>query len=274
MPLKTNWPNNPYEFLVLEKFGEYIGANPVVAQLSGLQIPPENSEAANKYRSELEALPPEEISQRVQAIVYAERDQAKEEIERSDSLAFFNQPHATPDYQHWLDKGIWLRNEAAALSLDKCPYVVNPESLEPFRERSFFVEEFVERDLLLADAHPKYALNISVTPYQFIQWAIDQSLDLPLELTRALAKNKHAQKPSKTPKDTLPARERDSLLKLVLAMATGGYGYKPDKPRNPTAGEIESDLHALGLSLDKDTIRKYLIEASDCHYSPAIKDAE
>ena len=108
MPLITNWPDDPYEFLVLKKYGAHTGPNPLLAHLAGLQILPENVEAANKYRAELEALSVEEVNQKVQAIVYADSDKVKEEIERSDSLAFFNQPHAKPDYQHWLDKGLSL----------------------------------------------------------------------------------------------------------------------------------------------------------------------
>lgn len=62
---------------------------------------------------------------------------------------------------------------------------------------------------------------------------------------------------------TLGARERESLVKLVIGMAIGGYAYNPKASRNPATSEIASDLHKFGLSLDDDTIRKYLAEGKD-----------
>lgn len=61
----------------------------------------------------------------------------------------------------------------------------------------------------------------------------------------------------------LGTRERDSLLKLVIAMATGGYGYDPKAGRSSTVAEITNDLHSVGLSLDQDTVRKYLAEGRE-----------
>lgn len=61
----------------------------------------------------------------------------------------------------------------------------------------------------------------------------------------------------------LGSRERDSLLKLVIAMATGGYGYNPKAGRSSTATEITNDLQSVGLSLDQDTVRRYLAEGRE-----------
>lgn len=59
------------------------------------------------------------------------------------------------------------------------------------------------------------------------------------------------------------SRERQSLLRLVIGMAINGYGYIPTAARTRTAQEISSDLQLLGLSMDEDTVRKYLNEAKD-----------
>ena len=56
-------------------------------------------------------------------------------------------------------------------------------------------------------------------------------------------------------------RSRESLLKMVIGMAVGGYAYNPELRRSPTTKEISDDLLKLGLSLDEDTIRSYLKEA-------------
>jgi hypothetical protein len=58
-------------------------------------------------------------------------------------------------------------------------------------------------------------------------------------------------------------RERESLLKLVIGMATAGYKYDGKAPRNTATSEIASDLEQLGIGLDVDTVRKWLREAAE-----------
>ena len=59
----------------------------------------------------------------------------------------------------------------------------------------------------------------------------------------------------------LSTRERDTLLKLIIGMAVQGYKYDPTAARSPVPKEITDDLSALGISIDGDTVRKYLKEA-------------
>jgi hypothetical protein len=66
--------------------------------------------------------------------------------------------------------------------------------------------------------------------------------------------------PAKTER-ALSTRERTSLLTLVIGMAMKGYSYDPAATRNAAVPEIASDLNELGLSLDQDTIRKFLNES-------------
>ena len=61
----------------------------------------------------------------------------------------------------------------------------------------------------------------------------------------------------------LGSRERESLLKLVGGMAIYGYGYDPRQLRNDATSVIRDDLLALGLSLDEDTVRKYLKQGTE-----------
>jgi hypothetical protein len=61
--------------------------------------------------------------------------------------------------------------------------------------------------------------------------------------------------------DALGARERESLLKLVIGMAVKGYGHDPKANRSPTSKDIAGDLALVGLAMDEDTVRKYLAEA-------------
>ena len=61
--------------------------------------------------------------------------------------------------------------------------------------------------------------------------------------------------------DKLHTKEKETLLKLVIGMAIQGYAYDPSKKKSSVPSEIQSDLDLLGLSLDQDTIRKWLKEA-------------
>ncbi len=60
----------------------------------------------------------------------------------------------------------------------------------------------------------------------------------------------------------LSTRERDTALKLIIGMANAGYKYDSAASRNDAVGEICRDLDRLGISLDQNTIRKWLQEAS------------
>jgi hypothetical protein len=45
-------------------------------------------------------------------------------------------------------------------------------------------------------------------------------------------------------------------------MAVKGYVYKPGASKNTAPSEIAHDVHGLGLTVDEDTVRKWLKEAA------------
>jgi hypothetical protein len=68
---------------------------------------------------------------------------------------------------------------------------------------------------------------------------------------------------TKTAAKGLGARERESLLRLVIGMAVEGYRYDPKQKRSDKIPEIVSDLDKAGIALDADTVRKWLREAAE-----------
>jgi len=72
-----------------------------------------------------------------------------------------------------------------------------------------------------------------------------------------------ASEPDTPEQKSLGARERESLLKLVIGMAIKGYDHNPKASRSSTAKDIAHDLHLIGISLDEDTVRKYLAEGRE-----------
>ena len=65
------------------------------------------------------------------------------------------------------------------------------------------------------------------------------------------------------PSRPLGAKERDSLLKLVIGMAVTGYKYDPGARKSFVPKEISQDLDRLGVGLDPNTVRKWLKAASE-----------
>jgi hypothetical protein len=64
-------------------------------------------------------------------------------------------------------------------------------------------------------------------------------------------------------KGQLGTKERESLLKIIIGMARGGYVYDPKLNRSAVPQEIASDLAKHGVPLDVDTVRKWLKEAAE-----------
>lgn len=64
------------------------------------------------------------------------------------------------------------------------------------------------------------------------------------------------------PTKEVSTRERDTLLKLIIGLATDGYGYDPNALRSPFPKELEGILVGAGISVSDDTIRKWLKEAA------------
>jgi hypothetical protein len=67
------------------------------------------------------------------------------------------------------------------------------------------------------------------------------------------AKLKGAPKP-----DGFHGKERESVLKLIIGMAVGGYGYDSKATRSKVVTEITSDLAKAGVELSDDTVRKWI----------------
>jgi hypothetical protein len=61
--------------------------------------------------------------------------------------------------------------------------------------------------------------------------------------------------------ESLSAKERGYLLKMVIGMAILGYKYVPSNKKSLVTKEIADDVVALGMSITDDTVRKYLREA-------------
>ena len=53
-------------------------------------------------------------------------------------------------------------------------------------------------------------------------------------------------------------KEYESLQKIVIGLAIGGYGYDPTAQRNSTIKEMVDDMESAGINISDDTVRKFL----------------
>lgn len=92
-----------------------------------------------------------------------------------------------------------------------------------------------------------------------IETAKHQVADLTSQLSTRAALAATGSKPRKE----ADPREVDTLRKLCIGLAIGGYGYNPADRRSTKVPEIVSDLERLGVMVSDDTVRKHLKAGAD-----------
>ena len=269
---KIEWPDDPYQFLVAERFGSREEIDPFRSAMFPDSLNPsaaKKQEAVEAYRAELDNLPTEEILERVRELVDQKNAEIIDSAKKRDELSFFSQPHVNANFDQWAGLKAWHQCEAAALSFGKCPRSVNPETLYEYRESSWFAQNYfslvglIERDLFV-----QCELG-SLKPITYVTWADKNSIDIPQELAAAvLAKSQKADNAAVLSSDvekqgSLSTREKDTLLTIIATMAAQKYGYTPLK-KNQAAGKIVTEMEKMGLEpLSSETVRKKLKEASE-----------
>lgn len=115
----------------------------------------------------------------------------------------------------------------------------------------------------------------------FAKEKIDSSftLDKPIPLSQVLSEcvllwseillyEEGVTGPSPDEGNTINPKVRDSLLKMVIAMAMDGYGYRPGAARNQAMGAISDAMNQCGIDIQDDTLRKWLYVAAEKFVPP------
>ena len=238
----------------------------------------------DRYQAKLMAKKPEELF----ALVNAEAELERKEVALYESQQWFAFG-CDPDFDFWCKASSWTMEEAVALTLGKEPRRVTWENIRHDEKFSPFVKEFKLRLELSRRAEISGELPIGFSSFQFVLWAKNLELSYPPELevvvTRASGnrpdwKAKYEEEAaahaatkqqmyghrtviSDAPLKPLNAKERESLLKMVIAMAVEKFGYDVDAAKSPTTDKIAGAVRKHGMTLDDDTIRKYLQEGRD-----------
>jgi hypothetical protein len=151
---------------------------------------------------------------------------------------------------------------------------VPSDTVKPHLDSSFKALEFGRRSMLISRAVDTSELMRQFSPPEFVAWADGKNLKLPKKLQEAVARVRGVNKiPCEVDelrrqleeckaacKDTHP-RELQSLLRILAGMAAGRYNFNPKADRTSATKAIVDDIERLGLSIDKDTVLKYLRRA-------------
>ena len=193
------------------------------------------------------------------------------------------------DVAHWGRMARWELEEAVVLALGRDPDSVSLKDLKSDTE-SEFGKQFTKAFRLAQRAREHATFYFPIIPRDFVEWARTIEFPFPEDLAAEVIKaspnhinyrsiyepllaeheaalkeleqlKKQALEPPQ--EKALPTKERQTALKLIIGMAVEQYGYDPSQSRNDAVGNIVSDLNSLGISLDPDTVRKWLKEAAD-----------
>ena len=239
---------------------------------------------AKQFYENLVLLPDDDLRSAGQSL--SAREQAAHEAKH-----VFNHPQALADedvFGFWGRAEVWTAAEAAALINGRNPSIVTEDRIEDDRTDSKISNTLRKILVLFERARQAGSLNRSNSPKKLIDWLELKHIDMPerlKELTLQFSETPYTMSAEnrrlkeriaeletnpiavesliteKSPEKPLGSRERESLLKLVLGMAVDGYGYDPKATKSIQVKAIADHLLTRGLSINEDTVRKYLNEA-------------
>ena len=176
------------------------------------------------------------------------------------------------DYEYWCALDKWTIEEAALLLDGKEPYAhpefkLQREIVQPEYTNAKRIAAVIER----TDWQRRYgkpAEQIKDDPVYISDAVRHARFPLASALIRELEKRRARDnkfrtigfKPAPVVNNSAAAKERNSMLKMIIAFAMALYKLDPDSPRNPYAKEMRRDLEKAGLALDDATIKKHIDE--------------
>lgn len=174
------------------------------------------------------------------------------------------------DFAFWATVACWTPDEATMLSLGLDPEI--RDSTVVAESAPFDSLSYRRRKLLILRAIEAEQMPSPLTPQAFIAWAKQCGIEIPDSLRLAVVIG-HRNRDQVAVDDNCNTKEAASMLKMIFAMARGGYGWNPTDLRSPTVQAVVDDLHDAGISLSPNTVRKWLTEANDRYGSQSVDEA-
>lgn len=170
----------------------------------------------------------------------------------------------------------WTIEQSTALLIDGDPDIIL-EGAVLAESCPAEARERYQKMFRLLDSHIRMSgVGSNLPPTEAIEWALHAKVDPPQALvdavraqgrtlieerTRRSGKTGGAPALSLVEDKPLGERERNTLLRMIIGMAIGGYGFDPDDKRSDVPATIETDLNSLGLEGTAQTIRSKLQKA-------------
>ncbi len=202
-----------------------------------------------------------------------------------------HQPDTTlADFRFWAKMTYWTVKDASALLIGLNPQKAKRDILDfnhfaPYSARFYSLQDLANR------AYENKQLTWPLTPARWVEWAkrmdiaVDPELeseslkwdaansvsasveaarikDLEAKLALATKEIHECKDRDAKVEKALGTRERETVLKIIIAMAVKGYSYDPKTQRSDKIKDIENDTDACGVRVTDDTIRRYLREAA------------
>lgn len=169
------------------------------------------------------------------------------------------------DFDFWARTSTWSGEHAVLLSMEREPNIEFDNyiaGLQDFQRReSPFLVTFTNTVALLEDAMEAGIVPRKGNVLQVVEWFEKFNLPFPIELQQKI-KQFHSLGEREINRP-VSKQEKNTLLKLIAAMAIGGYRFDPSAARNQATADIANDLNLLGLEMDQKTILKWIRDACD-----------
>lgn len=172
------------------------------------------------------------------------------------------------DMQHWARMQRWSLDEAVALStgFEPCGDLLEGTNGRPVQ--SDVLAYYFKRKALIEDNFDwgSVAAPCRNSVPDVVRWFDQVELDVPEQLLAAadkyhalgIGKKSKLGRSSAADDKPMDPRERSTMLKMIITMASAGYRYDPKAERSKIPTEIESDMNLLGIGINLETIRKHL----------------
>ncbi|MCV6574367.1 MAG: hypothetical protein OIF58_01390 [Cohaesibacter sp.] len=186
--------------------------------------------------------------------VISRRSQEYEELE------FFNNASANADFDYWSIMPIWTVEEAAVLSLNKDPRIVNDDTLKERLSLRYkhllFVKDLQLRLEIMNRSIEAKELQEPITPSSFAEWASKIPLDVPDAIRLASKSNRKTGSSIEIEQLRLK-----SIYKLVLGIAVKKFNHKMEG-NSPATSQIVGLLEGTEFQVDRKVVLEILRDAN------------
>jgi len=184
----------------------------------------------------------------------------------------FGHPKFAADMSYWGKMPNYTLHEALLLSLGVEPTSISEDGVCILEKRARSAKLCAAHSYLICRKrmfarffhHTGWGFT-SEGPIRLKKWFDHIELEVHPDFSEALnrrVKHSPSAQIGTSQAESMTSQERNTLLKLVAAMACEQYGFDPTATKGNWVTRIGEDLDLVGLSMDPKTIRKWLGEAA------------